>query len=213
MMNKNKELEKFKDELAAIIIAAGYSSRMKAFKPLLPFGKDEDETVLEYTVETFLKAGIKNILVVLGYQGDRIEPLLKRDNISYVYNENYDQGMYSSIVAGVKALPRENKGFFLLPVDIPLVKSSTVEKLVEVFRSKEKYIVYPSYNFKKGHPPLIASHLYSDILNFDGQGGLKALLKQYDSKYIEYVTVEDEGVVLDMDYYEEYRELLTKVKE
>jgi len=196
--------------MAAIIIAAGYSSRMKVFKPLLPLG---GLTVIEHALKTFVDAEIKNIFVVLGYQGKKIEPLLEKHNISWVYNENYDQGMYSSVMAGVNALPSNSKGFFLLPVDIPLVKSSTIEELIKAYHQSGKDIIYPSYNRKKGHPPLISSCLYSKILAYDGSGGLKTLLKKYDQEHGEYVNVQDEGVILDIDYYEEYQEMIKKVNE
>lgn len=201
-------MQELKDDRAAIIIAAGYSSRMKAFKPLLPLGEG---TVIEHGLKTFLDAGINNILVVLGYQGKKIEPLLEKNNISWVYNENYDQGMFSSVVTGVKALPTHCKGFFLLPVDIPLVKSSTIDEILTAYQQSEKHIIYPSYNRKKGHPPLISSYLYSKILAYDGSGGLKTLLKKYDQEHGQYVNVQDEGVILDMDYYEEYQALVEKV--
>lgn len=207
-MIQNNKMQEIKDDRAAIIIAAGYSSRMKAFKPLLPLG---EITVIEHALKTFLDAGIKNILVVLGYQGKKIEPLLEKHNISWVYNENYDQGMFSSVTAGVKALPSHNKGFFLLPVDIPLVKTSTIDELLKAYQQSEKHIIYPSYNRRKGHPPLISSYLYSKILTYDGSGGLKTLLKKYDQEHGEYVNVKDEGIILDMDYYEEYKELVKKV--
>jgi len=201
-------MQDLKNDRTAIIIAAGYSSRMKAFKPLLPLGEG---TVLEYTLNTFLEAGISNILVVLGYQKEKIEPLLEKYNIPWVYNENYDQGMYSSVVAGVQALPSGSKGFFLLPVDIPLVKSSTIDALLKAYQQSGKNIIYPSHNKKKGHPPLISSYMYSKILAYDGSGGLKTLLKKYDREHGEYVNVKDEGVLLDIDYYEEYRQLVEKV--
>ncbi len=205
MMNRNSKTQELKNEMAAIIIAAGYSSRMKVFKPLLPLG---ESTVLEHALKTFLDAGVKKIIVVLGYQGKRIEPLLEKYNISPVYNPKYDEGMYSSIVEGIKALPSHSKGFFLLPADMPLVKSSTIDALLEAYRRSGKHIIYPSYNSRRGHPPLISSYFFSKILAYDGGGGLKTLLKEYDKEHGEYVNVKDKGVILDMDYFKEYQELI-----
>jgi len=209
-MIRNSTIHELKKDMAAIIVAAGYSSRMKAFKPLLPFG---ESTVIEHALKTFIDAGITNLLVVLGHQGEAIEPLLEKHGVSWVYNEEYDRGMYSSIRTGVKALSPNSKGFFLLPADMPLVKSSTIEALLEACHQSGKSIIYPSHNRRKGHPPLISSRFYREIIAYDGRGGLKTLLKNFDQEHAEYVNVEDEGVVLDMDYYREYEKMQKKTKE
>ncbi|SDZ08036.1 nucleotidyltransferase family protein [Tindallia californiensis] len=206
MNQQNKE--NLNDALAVIILAAGYSSRMKAFKPLLPFGS---VTVIEYIIQTFLDAGIDHIYVVAGFRKDELEVILKKYPVNIVINHHYDQGMYSSIKEGVRGLQKNYKGFLLHPVDIPLVKVSTIKEIVTSYRATKKGIVYPSYQMKKGHPPVISSKYIADLLSFDGTGGLKAFLKKYDDTDGHFVNVEDEGILLDMDYYKEY-EVLKKQK-
>ncbi|WIV11927.1 nucleotidyltransferase family protein [Proteiniborus sp. MB09-C3] len=206
-MNKivveNKDLKK---DLAVIILAAGYSSRMKLFKPLLPLGHS---TVIEYSIDGFKEAGFENIIVVVGFQAKKLIPILEHKGVRWIYNERYEEGMYSSIVAGVKSLSSHVKGFFLLPADIPLVKNETVDSLVEGYKQSKKSIIYPSFSKRRGHPPLISSCLFSEIVKYDGSGGLKALLKKYEDQAY-YVEVEDEGVVIDIDTYEDYLKLRAK---
>lgn len=200
-MNMNvRKRDPLKNELAAILLAAGYSKRMNAFKPLLPLG---NSTVIDNSINTFLNAGISNITVVLGYQANRLKPMLEQKNIKWVYNEKYDEGMYSSILAGVKSLPSITKGFFLLPADIPLVESHTINTLAKAYYQSKQSIIYPTFKSRKGHPPLISSCLFSEILDYDGAGGLKTLLRKHE-EHSEYVEVDDEGILLDMDTYEEY---------
>ena len=190
-------------ELAAIVAAAGYSSRMKAFKPLLPFGRS---TVIETALDVFLEAGIKDITVVLGFNAEKLKPILQRKGIGWVYNEDYSQGMYSSVVAGVRSLKPQTKGVFFLPADIPTVKSSTIAALRDVFLQENSTVVYPAYKGRRGHPPLISSALFGDILVYDGEGGLKTLLGRHSHK-AHVIEVEDEGMLYDLDTYEDYQTL------
>lgn len=192
-----------KIQIAAIIAAAGYSSRMKVFKPLLPLGAS---TVIETVADCFLKAGIDNITVVLGHNADMLMPVLDKKGVRWVYNESYDSGMYSSVVAGVKALNTSVKCVFFLPVDIPLVKYQTITQLYQVYSQNTKSIIYPVHNGRRGHPPLISSALFREILAHDGSGGLKEILSRHQEEAL-YIEVDDEGILLDMDTYEDYTKI------
>ncbi|WP_242975866.1 DVU_1551 family NTP transferase [Desulfosporosinus sp. FKB] len=190
--------------LAAIIVAAGYSFRMKQFKPLLPLG---GITVIEQAVHSFLGYGLKDIRVVVGHRGNELFPLLENLGVRIIVNTNYSEGMFSSVRSGVKSLTPETSGFFLLPADNPMIKSHTLEMLEETFFSTQEGIVYPSFQGKRGHPPLISSRYFNDILKWNKPGGLRAMLEQYDDNAVE-VHVEDSGILLDMDTPEDYRKLL-----
>lgn len=198
--------ESIKRDLAAIIVAAGYSSRMEAFKPLLPLG---ESTVIESSISSFLEAGIENTIVVVGFKANMLKPILEQMDIKWVYNKNYSEGMFSSIVAGVKSLPSHVKGFFLLPADIPIVRHQTIDILSQNYDKHD--IIYPVYKNRRGHPPLISSKLFPEILRFDGQGGLKALLKKHNDSAL-HIEVDDEGILLDMDTYEDYLMICKKLK-
>ncbi|KLU64225.1 molybdenum cofactor cytidylyltransferase [Desulfosporosinus acididurans] len=190
--------------LTAIIVAAGYSFRMKQFKPLLPLG---GITVIEQAVHSFLDNGFKDIRVVVGHRGNELFPLLENLGVRIIVNTNYSEGMFSSVQAGVKSLTSETAGFFLLPADNPLIKRHTLEMMEDTFFSKQESIVYPSFQGERGHPPLIPSCYVNDILKWNKPGGLRAMLEQYDDDAVE-VQVEDSGVLLDMDTPEDYCKLL-----
>lgn len=196
------------NDLALILLAAGYSSRMQAFKPLLPLG---NSTAIETVIDTFLNADIKNITVVIGYQADKLKLVLNRKDIKWVYNEKYSEGMYSSVRAGVQSLPTHIKGTFLLPVDIPLIKNETIKKLSNAYFQSNFDIIYPTFMDRRGHPPIISSRLFSQVITHDGTGGLRTLLAQYESN-AQHIEVEDEGIHLDMDTYDEYLKLYSKAK-
>ncbi len=193
-------------ELAAIILAAGYSSRMSGFKPLLPFG---DSTVIETAISIFRNAGIADINVVAGHRADELRPLLERAQVRCIVNPEYSSGMYSSVLAGIKALRPGIRGFFLLPVDIPLVSSRTIQLLAEAYEKLGPRIIYPVYNKERGHPPLIPSALCAEMISWQGEGGLKSMLERYEAYAVE-VEVQDEGILLDIDTPQDY-ELACKV--
>lgn len=189
--------------VSAIVLAGGYSSRMKDFKPLMPLG---DSTVIEYTIKVFKNAGIRDIIVVIGYKADELKIVLERADVRYVYNENFNEGMYSSIVKGVKSLRSGTEAFLLLPADMPLIDNNTINKLLQAYKENKPDIVYPVYQEQRGHPPLISSNLFGNILNWDGTGGLRALLARHQNR-IEHVEVEDVGILTDIDTPEDYIEM------
>jgi putative nucleotidyltransferase with HDIG domain len=190
--------------LAALILAAGYSSRMGQFKPLLPL---DGRTVIESTIDTFRSAGITRISVVTGHEAAQLQPLLKTRKIAAVHNPDYASGMYSSVQAGIKSLSADIDACFLLPADIPLVRPATVETIAERYASDRPSIIYPIFRGQRGHPPLIARSLFAEILAGDGAGGLRALLQRHQADARE-VDVFDEGILLDMDTPEDYAQLV-----
>lgn len=188
------------DHTTAFILAAGYSSRMEKFKPLLPLGP---VTALERSVQMFSDAGIHDIRVVIGHRAEDLKPLLQRLRIQWVVNERFQEGMLSSVQAGVRTLESSDNAFFLLPVDIPLVRRSTVIDLLQAHDEQDADVLYPCFLGKRGHPPLINAALRSGILSWNEEGGLRSFLRQYQDRAVD-VEVADEHILLDMDHPEEY---------
>ncbi len=93
-------------------------------------------------------------------------------------------------------------GFFILPVDIPLIRPATITALIAAFAGKA--VVYPAFEGVRGHPPLIAAQLIPAILAHDGQGGLKSLLERQEHQE---VTVWDLGILQDADTPEDFTAL------
>jgi CTP:molybdopterin cytidylyltransferase MocA len=194
-------------KIVAIILAAGYSSRMGCFKPLLPL---EKSTLIEEAVERFRLAGIEDVRVVTGHRADQIAPVLEMLGVRNIFNPDYEQGMLSSILAGLKALEPETDAFFLLPADIPLVNPTTVETLAGFYRSNGADIVYPRYEGVRGHPPLISKNL-AIALTSECEGGLRAFLSRFQDKAVD-LDVNDQAILMDCDTPEDYRNLQAYAK-
>ena len=192
--------------LSAIILAAGLSSRMVRFKPLLPLG---GRSLLARCVGLFREAGVDDVAVVVGHRAGETEAEADRLGVRVVHNPDYGQGMFSSVLAGVRALPLDAEAFFVLPVDVALVRPHTVRALRREFEERDGMVVYPRFLGERGHPPLIRMALAPEILAHDGTGGLHALLERHDDR-ARNVDVPDEGVVLDMDHPEHYEDALER---
>jgi len=191
-------------DLAAVVPAAGYSRRMGAFKPLLPF---DSTTVIERAIATIHDAGIETIRVVVGWQADRLIPVLERSGVPWVMNERFEEGMYSSVQMGVRSLPAGVAAFFLLPGDMPLVRSATLTRLIAEWDARPGGILYPCHEGRRGHPPVIATAYIPTILGEAPPGGLRELLARHveDARDIE---VADPGILVDLDTPDEYQESL-----
>lgn len=192
--------------IGAVILAAGLSSRMGEFKPLIALGS---KTMLEHCVALFRDNGIEEIIAVAGHRADRIRAEANRLNISSTVNPQFKDGMFSSIQAGVRILPPYCDAFFLLPVDIPLVQPGTVEQLLKAHASDASVPVhYPVYQQRRGHPPLINSQLTEDILTYSGTCGMRGLLRNYEGQACD-IKVDDQYIVMDADTKEELAHLIS----
>jgi len=187
--------------VAAVVLAAGFSSRMGAFKPLLPFG---GRTLIGHVVANLREAGVRRIHVVAGFNAEALAPELAALDVVEARNPDFAKGMFSSVQAGVASLPTEVEAFLLSPVDVPLTRASTVGRILRAAASRGSAIVYPTFRGERGHPPLIRRALFAEILSGDGEGGLQALLARHDDEASE-VAVFDWGCLIDMDRRDDHR--------
>ncbi|MEA4923072.1 MAG: histidine phosphatase family protein [Eubacteriaceae bacterium] len=187
---------------AGVILAAGYSSRMGAFKPLLPLG---GKTVIETVIDSATDAGIEDIVVVTGYDHEKLEKFLKKKapKVRTAFNPDHDEGMFTSIKAGLRAMDRAMDGCFIMPVDCPVFGSDVLKKII---RQAEEDFAVPVYMGKKGHPLFVPSAYWEEIISYDGPGGLKGVTDKCFEK-MKRIPVDTEGVVLDMDDPAGYEEV------
>lgn len=189
--------------MEAVILAAGYSSRANAFKMTLPLG---EMTVLEQTISKF-EGLCRKMILVAGFQAELIEEEMARITeknvysfqMKLVYNENFNEGMFSSIQKAVSEVSATT--FFLTPGDCPLVKKETVQRIAEHKGS----VVIPSFQYKGGHPIKLLSEVKQRILETNRDGNLRVVLSGFEK---EYVNVEDPGVIMDVDTPEDYQKAI-----
>jgi molybdenum cofactor cytidylyltransferase len=150
---------------------------------------------------------VLDIRVVAGYRVEDLLTAVKPLPVKVIFNPHFARGMYSSVQVAVGSLEPEIEAFFILPVDIPLVSAETIRKMVEAFgKSCAPKIIYPVYNGRRGHPPLIWVGYKEEIIEEIQPEGLRSFLNKHEPHAFE-LTVADEAVLLEMDTLEEYRRL------
>ena len=186
---------------AALITAAGMSSRMGAFKPMLGMGRN---SVTGQIVATFQEAGVRDIVVITGFHAGDLESHLSGNGIVFLRNENYKTTeMFDSVCIGLRYLEGRYGRILFSPADVPLFTAATVRTLLE----SDAPLAVPVCRSRAGHPVLIAGRLIPSILGDSGEGGLRGALSRCGESFT-YVPVDDPGILLDADTPEDYRRLL-----
>ncbi|MGV8982441.1 nucleotidyltransferase family protein [Clostridium sp.] len=195
-------------ETNGIILAAGLSSRMGKFKPLLKF---KEKTMIEHSIDSMFNAGVNGVSVVLGYHGQEVEFLLRNkydpSQLLVVYNKNYEEtDMLASVKIGISAL-NSCDAFYILPGDMPAISTKTFLLVNDVMAKTNAMVVFPTIDGHYKHPPLISWRCVEYIQKFNGEGGLRELWKHFENQ-IATVPVYDPGCMMDADTVEDYNRLI-----
>lgn len=180
--------------LKGLIPAAGYSSRMGQFKPLLEAG---GRSLLERAIFSLREGGVEEIWVVTGFRAEEVGEEASRLGCRTVHNQDYPEGMFSSVKAGVRALGNFEGAFFFLPGDIPMVRPSTIRYMANSYSLKDQVLI-PSFRGRRGHPPLMSAGLCRPILNYGGEWGLRGFMTATQA-VIRELPVADRGILQDAD--------------
>ena len=185
----------------AVIVAAGMSSRMKVFKPMLKIGT---VTVVRRIISTFQLVGADPIVLITGYQAELLESHVSHMGITCLRNEAYATSqMFDSAKIGLSYLQKRCDRIFFTPVDIPLFTSHTVRSLLNT----NAMIAVPVCQGKEGHPLMLDKLAVEKLLAYQGDSGLAGAVESsgFSKQKIE---VDDEGILFDMDTPDDYLELL-----
>jgi molybdenum cofactor cytidylyltransferase len=186
--------------LSALLLAAGQSRRMGAFKPLLPFG---GRTVIEACVDNLRAAGVGEIVVVVGHRGDEVRARLKEQSLRFAVNEAAGSEMSVSIARGVEQLPDEAQAVLIALGDQPAITPDVIRRVLATRRETGARLVVPEYEGRGGHPVLVALAFRAALLNLDPARGLRALFDLYRDE-VRRVPVTTPYVTRDMDTWADY---------
>lgn len=189
-----------------MILAAGRSNRMGAFKPLLPFGK---QTVIESTIDYLRKGGADPIVVVLGYRSEEVLARINHLKVLCVVNPAPESEMNESIAVGVRAVPATTKATLIALADHPAVPVDVVSTLIETWRHGASLVI-PTWQNRGGHPVLVDLRYRDELQNLDPQRGLRALFDAHRDE-LKRIPVDSPHVARDMDTWDDYAALYQEV--
>ncbi|AOY78343.1 molybdenum cofactor cytidylyltransferase [Clostridium formicaceticum] len=187
--------------ISAIIMASGYSRRMKRDKLFLEY---KGETLIQQTIDKVLQCDFSQIILVARER--EILQLGRKSGISVVENKNADRGMSESIKLGV-AYADDCDGYMFFTVDQPLLNTSIIHKLLQFFWQDKTYIVVPHYEGRRGSPVIFPKKFKQELMALEGDVGGKVIINKYldEARFVE---IDDEKSLFDVDTQEDYEKIL-----
>ncbi len=176
---------------------------MGTSKQLLPLG---DRPVIRHCYDTIAAAGIQQVIVVIGANGNGIPEALHGTPATIVRNTIPDSQMADSVRTGLGAIDDRCSGVLICLSDHPLIGIGTYEAIINAHQEAPDRIVIPVYGGRRGHPTLFPPGVMQEIAS---GASLRDVIRK-DASRLSLLDVADEGVVLDMDTDDEYRRILEK---
>jgi molybdenum cofactor cytidylyltransferase len=158
---------------STLILAAGSSSRLGRPKQLVPFG---GTTLIEHAVQIAKEAGAREVIVVLGADADKVEPLLQ--GVLPVVNPRWEAGMGSSISCGMRSLSQDSKAVIITVCDQPKVTAEHLRKLANEILNSQASIAASSYAGVLGVPAAFGSSLFPELGALRGDKGARDLIRR-----------------------------------
>lgn len=195
--------------IPAVVLAAGLSTRMGG-RPKALLSLPGGQTFIARIVDTFLAAGVAEIVVVVGHEAQAVQQALTAIDpaVRTIVNPGYRSGQFSSVLAGLNAVDRpEVRAMLMTLVDVPLVSPATVKAVLERFETTGAPVVRPVRSDRHGHPVLIGRPLFSLLRSANEAQGAKPVVRAHVSSAGD-VEVDDENAFSDVDTPEEYAALI-----
>jgi len=189
--------------ISALLLAAGESKRMGRQKLLLPFGTN---TIIEQAIDNLLNSRVDEIIVVLGYRAEELITKIGRNPLKIAVNPHYQQGMSTSIIAGLNLIDNNAKAVMIALADQPSISNKTIDKLIEEFRLHNKGIIIPTYQGNRGHPVIFSIKYKSALLKLTGDVGGRGIIEKHRDDILE-IPVDYKDINVDIDTPSDYKRL------
>lgn len=174
-------------------------------KLVLPWGNN---TVIQHVVGVLSAAGIAEVIVVTGGAGPAVKTVLADTPVKIVDNPDYQiSEMTTSLQAGIRALSEDCRALLVVLGDQPTIQPQTVQAVITAFTANSAVrLVVPSYQMHRGHPWLVERSLWSELQGMRAKETMRDFLHRHDAE-IQYVDVDDAGILKDLDTPEDYDQL------
>jgi len=190
------------DLLSIIVLAAGLSTRFKRNKLL---EQVNGQPLIKGVVSAALGSKAEEVVVVLGYEAEKVGSALKGLRCRLVVNEEFREGQSSSIKVGVKVASKRAKAILILPGDVALITSDAIDKVVDEYLRARGLIVVASHKGGAGHPILFDRSLFPEVSRVEEKSkGLKAVVNRHGNQVM-LAEVGSDLVLYDFDTAEDFR--------
>jgi len=178
--------------IRGIILAAGLSSRMGKNKLQLNF---KGRTIINIVIDNAKASALSEVVLVYGKYNVNTD-------VKKMYNPNYEMGMSTSIIEGLKDF--QGDGVMLLLGDMPLIDKVIINKLIEGFNNTEKGLVVPMHEGKRGNPVILGKKYFQELLKNRGDKGARDIINN-NLDDVEWVQVQSKGIFIDVDEEDAYK--------
>lgn len=191
--------------LSLIVLAAGKSTRMRGRNKLLV--KVEKQSIIRRVVEAGLKSRVDEVIVVLGWEADKIRKALDDLPCRFVLNRDYEKGQSSSVKAGLKEVGETTQAILILPGDVAMIDARSTNLIIDEYARRKSPIIIAAHEGRPGHPILLDKELFKEVELIDEQSfGLKAVIKKHERE-MRLIEVGSPNVLQDVDTPEDLKEL------
>lgn len=189
--------------VSAVVLAAGMSRRMGTPKQLLRIG---GETILELTLKNVRSSSVQEIVLVLGFAAESVEKEITTERVKVVHNKDYQQGMGTSLRAGLAAVAPQASAALIVLADQPFVRPETLNSLIACHQESKPQIIIPMYRGFRGNPVLLDRSVFPELKELNGDVGCRAIFGSHTENICK-LAMDDLGILLDIDSPEEYQKL------
>jgi len=186
-------------------MAAGGSKRLGRAKQLLPF---KDGFLLEHTIKESVASNIGEVFVVLGAYQKEIYSKLQIENVQILLNENWEEGLSSSIAFGIsKIASNDLRGVVIVLADQLYFHRNILVELKKLIEESKNRIIISTYKKGSGPPSFFDASLFSELMDLKGDLGAKEIVKKYKSEVAKisfekgYLDIDEKG---DLKLLEEF---------
>lgn len=188
-----------KSTIAAVVLAAGKSTRMAPFNKLLVTDK-AGKPMIARTVDNVLSSGARPVIVVTGHHAEEIKAALAGRPVTYIPSPQYEAGLSESLKSGIAAVPPEARAAIVCLGDMPLVTGRIIDRLLAAHDADEgRLIAVPTHQGQLGNPILWDRSFFPSLLAMTGDGGGGRRIIRENAEQVAEIDVNDDAVLRDFD--------------
>ena len=196
-----------KKQTAGVILAAGLSQRFGQPKQLL---KLKNKYLLEWVLDAALASRLDQVVLIVGHEHQKIIQAIgsktNHPQLQVVINRRYRDGQSRSLQAGLLQIQAQSSSVMFLLGDQPMLKSTTIDHILDGFWHSEKDICVPVCNGKKGNPTIFSRAMYGNLMAIEGDIGAREIIRANPERVL-YIEVDDPLCFLDIDSPKDYEDL------